>query len=250
MNKIKVVKNNIIPLDISGVLIDNNIVSFTENGNYVIEYIDSSNINFIFNIAKNVCVNLFEYSNNSNIIFDNTYNLDRNANLILNKFYSNNSTDESISINLNKEKASVKYNFSSISNNLDRYKINIYHNDKETNSDIYNKTIARENSSNIFDINSFVNNRIKNCNLKQNTKIITLGNSSNKINPNMFIKEISTTASHSSIIGSISENDLFYLMCKGIDYETSIKLIIKGIILSNINAPIEYREKILNILNS
>ena len=37
-------------------------------------------------------------------------------------------------------------------------------------------------------------------------------------------------------------------MSRGISYMTAIKIIIKGIILSNINPNIEYRERILNIL--
>jgi len=38
-------------------------------------------------------------------------------------------------------------------------------------------------------------------------------------------------------------------MSRGIDYETAIKLIIKGMIISNINPDMEYREKILELLN-
>ena len=65
----------------------------------------------------------------------------------------------------------------------------------------------------------------------------------------MFIGDNSTTAVHSSTIGNISEDDLFYLMSRGIDYDTSVKLIVKGMILSNINANMETRERILKILD-
>ena len=95
-----------------------------------------------------------------------------------------------------------------------------------------------------------MDNGVKNCYLNQQTKIVTLGDSNNKINPNMFIGEESTTAVHSSVIGSISEDDLFYLMSRGISYNDSINLIVKGMILSNINVNMEYREKILKILET
>ena len=65
----------------------------------------------------------------------------------------------------------------------------------------------------------------------------------------MFIGEASTTGIHSSVIGTISEEDIFYLMSRGINYETAINLIIKGMIISNINPDIEYRERILDILS-
>ena len=65
----------------------------------------------------------------------------------------------------------------------------------------------------------------------------------------MFIEENSTTAIHSSTIGNVSDDDLFYMMSRGIDYNTCVSLIVKGMILSNINADIENRERILKILD-
>jgi len=249
MNKIIVVENKIIPYDNSDIVIDNNTIKFINNGNFYIEYIDSDNISVNIELHDNVCVNLFEYSNNKDINVDNKYYLNRNSSLIVSKFYSNNNTSEKINVYLKGDKANIKYNFSSISNNDDKYTINIYHVCKNTSSDIFNRTVAKEESTNIFDINSYVDNGIKDCYLNQQTKIVTLGESNNKINPNMFIGEESTTAVHSSVIGSISEDDLFYLMSRGISYGDSINLIVKGMILSNINVNMEYREKILKILD-
>ena len=127
------------------------------------------------------------------------------------------------------------------------YKINVYHLDNNTSSDVFNRIVAKENSSNYFDINSYVDNGIKDCYLNQSTKIVTLGDSDNRVNPNMFISEEDVTAIHSSTIGSINEEDLFYLMSRGISYNDSVKLIIKGMILSNINPDME---RILSILDS
>ena len=248
MNKILVVENKIIPFDNSDVIIDDNNIKFINNGNYYIEYIDCNNICFNIELKDNVCVSLVEYSNNKNVNIDNKYILYKNSSLVVSKFYSNDNTNEKVNIYLKDYKANIKYNFSSVSNNDDKYTINIYHEINNTSSDIFNRTIAKEGSSNIFDINSYVDNGVKNCYLNQQTKIITLGDSNNKINPNMFIGEETTTAVHSSVIGSISEDDLFYMMSRGIDYNTSVNLIVKGMILSNINVNMEYKEKILKIL--
>lgn len=248
MNKINVVDNKIIPFDNTDVILNNNIITFTNNGDYYLEYITSDNVNITINIEDNVCVQLFEYSNNKDINTNITYNLCKNSSLIISKFYYNDNTNEKVNIYLNKKNANIKYNFSSISKNHDNYLINIYHNDSTTNSDIFNRTIAKENSSNNFDINSYVENKILDCYLNQSTKIITLGDSNNKINPNMFTHDNSVTAIHASVIGNVNEEELFYLMSRGISYNEAIKIIIKGIILSNINPNMEYREKILNIL--
>lgn len=248
MNKINVVDNKIIPFDNTDVILNNNIITFTNNGDYYLEYVTSNNVNITISVEDDVCIQLFEYSNNKDINTNITYNLGKNSSLIISKFYYNDNTNEEINIYLNKKNANIKYNFSSISKNHDNYLINIYHNDSTTNSDIFNRTIAKRNSSNNFDINSYVENKILDCYLNQSTKIITLGDSDNKINPNMFTHDNSVTAIHASVIGNVNEEELFYLMSRGISYNESIKIIIKGIILSNINPNMEYREKILNIL--
>ena len=250
MNKIKVVNNRIIPFISDDVTTYDNSIIFKENGNYFIEYIASRDIDISINICDNKCIHLFEYSSNENISFNINYELGNNSSLILSKFYSNNKCNDYSIINLNKKGANVKYNFSCICDNDNFYKIDIHHLDKDTSSDIFNRVIAKENSSNYFDINSYVDNGIKNCYLNQSTKIVSLGESTNRVNPNMFISEDDVTAIHSSTIGSINEDDLFYLMSKGINYSDSVKLIVKGMILSNINPDMEYREKILNILDT
>lgn len=250
MNKIRVVNNMIIPSVNDDVLIRDNEITFLNNGNYYIDYIDCDNISFKINVIEDICINLFEYSNCNDICINNSYYLNKRTSLILSKFSSNESTRENINIYLNDCKSSIKYNFSSVSNGKDKYVINIYHLSNNTSSDIYNRTIAKEGSSNVFDINSYVNNGINDCYLKQETKIVTLGESNNKINPNMFIGEDSTIGIHSSTIGSISEEELFYLMSRGISYRDSINLIIKGMIISNVNPDMETRSKILNILDN
>lgn len=249
MNKISIVNDSIIPSDNSSLFIDNKCIEFTENGNYIIEYINCNTIDLCINIKEDLCIQLFEYSDNSLFNTNITFNIEKNSSLILNKFYNNDATHEEINVYLRGEKSSINYNFSSISKGCDYYTINLYHLGKLSSSNVFNRTIARGGSSNIFDINSFVENGIKDCYLNQQTKIATLGEANNRINPNMFTHDNSVTAIHSSVIGSISDEDLFYLMSRGINYIDSIKLIIKGMILSNINPNMEYKEKILNILD-
>ena len=115
MNKIHVVDNKIIPFDNTDVILNNNIITFTNNGDYYLEYITSDNVNITINIEDNVCVQLFEYSNNNDINTNITYNLGKNSSLIISKFYYNDNTNEEINIYLNKKNANIKYNFSSIS---------------------------------------------------------------------------------------------------------------------------------------
>ena len=90
----------------------------------------------------------------------------------------------------------------------------------------------RHYSNNNFDINSYVENKILDCYLNQSTKIITLGDSNNKINPNMFTHDNSVTAIHASVIGNVNEEELFYLMSRGISEKVSYDLLIKSFLIN------------------
>ena len=120
MNKIKVVNNIVIPYDGDDIIITYNDITFNNSGNYTVEYIDCDDIKLNIRINKGTFIHLFEYSNNSDILINNSY--DVLGNLIISKFYANSNTNENIDIKLNSINASVKYNFSSISSGYDNYK--------------------------------------------------------------------------------------------------------------------------------
>ena len=86
--------------------------------------------------------------------------------------------------------------------------------------------------------------------MNQDTKIINLSDSHSKINPNMYIDVDDVEARHSSVIGSFNEEELFYLMSRGISYDEAVKLLIKGYILSNLDLDMDKRNKILNVINT
>ena len=70
-----------------------------------------------------------------------------------------------------------------------------------------------------------------------------------KISPNMFIDIDDVEAKHGSIIGSFKEEEIFYLMSKGINYNDTLKLLIKGYLLSNIGGYFDLRQRIMEIIN-
>ena len=73
MNKIKIVNNDIIPFINDDVIICDNNITFSNSGNYYIDYVNSNNIKLVINICDNKCIHLFEYSNNKDISFNKTY---------------------------------------------------------------------------------------------------------------------------------------------------------------------------------
>ena len=250
MNKILVINNKIKDVYLDELMISNNTIKFMQNGDYEIEYLDCDEVKLVINVDKNVFVKLFEYSNNHDIKINNTYNLLENANLLLYKFEANDNTLENLVFNLEESNAKLNYNFSSIASLKDIYKISINHNSSNTFSNVVNRSIAKDDASIDFTIDSNLPKGKEKCYLNQDTKIITFGKNNSVIRPNMFIEELDVEARHASAIGRFSLDDIFYLMARGIKYDEAIKLLIKGLIFSNLVANLEQRERIFNIISA
>jgi len=249
MNNILVINNKINNYENEYIEISNNVITFKKNCDYNLYYENCNNINFEIKLLDNVYVKLFEYMIDSNINSNITYNISDNATLLLFKFYSNESVRENVVVNLNGYMSKLNYNFSNICINNEIYNITINHNNSNSISDVNNKSICLENGKIEFNINTKVDKGNIKCNLNQDTKIINFKDNNSIIKPNMYINEEDIEARHSSVIGNFSEEELFYLMTRGIDYNSSIKLLVKGYIFSNLVVDMDKRSKILNIIN-
>lgn len=249
MNNILVINGKIDELDNECISIKDNIITFKKNGDYNIYYENIKNNAIKIVLLDNVFVKLFEYMDEEDLESNIVYEINDNASLLLNKFYANNSVKENILINLNGYMSKIDYNFSNICKNKEEYHIVINHNNSNSISNINNRSICMDEGSVCYTIDTVVENGIKKCNMNQDTRVINLKENNSVIKPNMYISEDDVMARHSSVIGNFNEEDLFYLMARGIDYENSIKLLIKGYIFSNLIVDVDKRNKILNIIN-
>ena len=241
MNKILVSRDGI-----TGIRVLDNYVKLTD-GEYLLEYMDDGDyeINFIIN----GCVKLIECSFDREVNITNTYDINKGS-LNIVKFYNNLSVNEVDNINLCKKSTIVNYNFSNICRGVEKYVINVNHNSKDTSSNINNKSIALLNSDINFIINSNVLKECNNSILDQTTRIVTMGDCNTSVSPNMFIDLDDVEAKHGSVIGSFKEEDIFYLMSKGINYNDTLKLLIKGYLLGNFLGNIELRFRIMEIIDT
>lgn len=249
MNNILISNNKLNNYQDNNIIIKDNTIKFLNNGEYNLEIINSNNLNLNLELKENITVKLFILSINNNIICNITYTLKKHSNLILFKFYNNKEVEEKETIYLEQEYSSISYNFSSICKKNEKYKMQIYHNDNHVTSNISNKCLGNNNSKITFDIDSILDKGNIGCYMNQDTKIICMGDVDAKINPNMYIEEDDVEARHGSVIGKFNDEDLFYLMSRGIPKEEAIKLMIKGFILSNLVVNMDNRAKILEIIN-
>lgn len=249
MNNILVINNRVKNFENEYLNINNNIITFKKSCDYSIYYEECNNLNIEIRLLDNVYVKLFEYMCDLDINSNILYNISDNATLLLFKFYSNKRISEDIVINLNGYMSKIDYNFSNICIGDENYNIVIKHNNSNSISDISNKSICLDNGKIEFNIDTIVEKGIIKCNMNQDTKIVNLGENNSIIRPNMYISEDDVEARHASVIGNFNEEELFYLMARGIDYNSAIKLLVKGCIFSNLDVDMEKRSKILEIIN-
>ncbi len=247
MNKIIVNKNIIDNYYDGDMEINNNIVTFKKDIDIEIEYIDTNESKLTF-VIDNCNINLYEVSFDNEINIDNKYIIN-NGSLLVNKFYNNKACNEKITIDLCSIDSQINYNFCNICVGCEKYVIDINHKNKKSVSNINNKSIALKNSDLNFVINSNVPDSSIKSILNQNTRIVTMGDSNSKVSPNMFIDCDDIEAKHGSVIGTFKDDQLFYLMSKGICYSEALKLLIKGYIFSSVKVSSDVRLKILDIID-
>ena len=189
-----------------------------------------SNINITIN--DNINTRIFIMSNLENVSLNMNVNINQNSNLLINHYTKNNNLEENVNIYLNKQYSNIEYNYSCLGNT--KKVLNIEHNAQNTNSSVKTYGISN-NDKQEFIITENVPKGIINCKLSQSSKIINLGNNKSTIKPILLIEEKEVNASHSSVISPINQDDLFYLMSRGIDENNSIKLLTTGFLVNNLN---------------
>ena len=95
----------------------------------------------------------------------------------------------------------------------------INHLKKHTTSDFQNYAIAVDNANMILNNNAKI---VQGLTLSSSAKI--------KAMPNLYIDEYDVIANHAASIGSISKEDLFYLMSRGLEERDAAKLIVLGFV--------------------
>ena len=102
---------------------------------------------------------------------------------------------------------------------------------KETISDFANYAIAVDETQMVLNNNAKIVKGASKSVVRQKAKGLTLSKSAKiKAMPNLYIDEYDVIANHAASIGSISKEDLFYLMSRGLDEKEASKLIVLGFV--------------------
>lgn len=172
---------------------------------------------------------ILEINDNDNYEF----NLNENSYLKLTQKYKNKEINKTIDINLNGVNSKVEYFLSTLTNVNQSFILNVNHNNKNTVSKVINHGVVLNDSKLEFIVNAKVEKGNINCILDQESRIITMGKNNSIIKPNLFIDEYDVEARHAATIGKFNQDNIFYLMTKGLTNKEANDLLIKGFLGDN-----------------
>lgn len=201
---------------------------------------------FYFNVLKDVHANIYELKQGEEYKFQYKYYLEEYSYLNVEKINDGNVINEMCLINLNGEKAKINFNLKTISKKQEKYNFLVYHNAKNTVSNIVNNGVNILDGTLEFNVSGFVSNGIVDCDINQSGRIINMTNNTCVIKPNLFIDENDVTANHSALIGTFSFDEIFYLMSRGINKKDAENLLTQGFLLKNITY---YKDSLKEIID-
>ncbi len=161
------------------------------------------------------------------IIGDYEFTLEDDAHLVLKQKY-NELENQTITINLDGINSKVDYFLSTLTNKDQTFILNINHNNKNTISNVINHGVVLNDSRLEFTVNTRISKGNSKSVLNQESRIITMGKNNSIINPNMYIDEYDVEARHAATIGRFNQDNIFYLMTKGLTKEEANNVLIEG----------------------
>lgn len=157
-------------------------------------------------------------------------NLEENANLKPTTFNLNQAnTINSVDVHLNGFEARTEVNTVNFANK--NYRLanlaNVTHLSKNTTSEINNFGIANDNAELVIDGVNIIEQGFSKSRAMQKIKIINLTDTAKVVaNPQLKINEYDALAGHFATVGRVDEEQLYYLMSRGLTKHQAIELII------------------------
>lgn len=136
-----------------------------------------------------------------------------------------------VDINLNFSGAVIDYYCNVINYSTNNVVINVYHNESNTVSKIYNHGVNVLDNKLDFLINGIVPKGMVQCICNQENQIINIRNGKSTICPNLLIECFDVNSSHSAYIGRFNLEKIFYLESRGINRKVGYQLLLKGFLV-------------------
>lgn len=218
---------------------------FKNDGNYLLE-VNNLNKDIYLVVDENVNTDINLLSSKCSINFH--IKLMKNSKLFLHNLLFEGNTKFSIS--LEGENSEILLDYSLIGESDSYNKIEVYHLANKTVSNLKNHGYSVSGNSIVFDVNSYIPKESSKCVSHQDNQIIEKKSGLSQINPNLYIENYDVEASHSAYVGEFKEQELFYLMSRGIAREDCEFLLLKAFLIGSFSISSDIKDSYIEKINT
>lgn len=212
-------------------------IKIKENTSLEIDYKieEETKLDIWFEVEEKVHFDLLEMKTGSRMKVQYHYDLNKDSEMNVQKLYFTSGNREVSYASLNGENAKFTSLLKTISTKKEKYDMVVEHLSKNTISDICNHGINLKEGSITFNVTGVIPKGMSGSITNESNRIVTYNEKECKIAPNLLIEEEDVIANHSAYIGKFKEEELFYMMSRGIPLKQATMLLTKGFLLSKLN---------------
>lgn len=127
--------------------------------------------------------------------------------------------------------AEMSYDTLYLGSSVDSFEVtqNIRHQAKNSISNVHNTLVSSKNAELVLLVNGYIEKgqSLSVCK-QQNRGVILNAEGSVRVDPKLMIDEYDVEAGHGAAIGQINEDEMFYLLSRGLDEKDAKRLILSG----------------------
>lgn len=221
-------------------------IDILQNCTLVLETNDVARFSLSLNVKPGIKTSFLFLKKGINGFYEEHYSLGKDSFLTLNKICLMKGNEEKVNVSMDGQRAKMHYVCKTISEDKEKYSVNIHHLAEDTECIFYNHGINHKNGCLSFQVANIVPKRVLHAKIDQNSRIITFNNQKCEIKPELFIAENEVEASHSAHIGTFPFDTLFYFQSRGIKREKAFNLLLKGYITQKLFFKDERLTKIID----
>lgn len=142
-------------------------------------------------------------------------------------------SSSTVNINLCTEGVTLHYYYNNINYDNNKFDINVTHLASNTHSEIYNHGVNVKTNKLDYHVNGIVPKTSSKCICNQDNQIINMDNGKSTILPILLIDNYDVDSNHGAYIGKFRDEEMFYLMSRGISREDSYRLLLNGFLINS-----------------
>ena len=141
-------------------------------------------------------------------------------------------SSSTVCINLVTEGVTLHYYYNNINYDENEFKIEINHLVGNTHSEVYNHGVNVLDSKLTYYVTGKVNKESSSCICNQDNQIINMADGKSTILPILLIDNYDVDSNHSAYIGKFRDDEIFYLMSRGISRIEANRLLLNGFLIN------------------